>query len=94
MKAGERVYCEGCFSCGECGAALAGPGTATYTKHDKLYCHDHYMKIFVPVCARCGEYITQVSRASNKGLRRFHNQVPKHVDLKMGPKIIRDGCFG
>ena len=67
------MYCEGCFSCGECGAALAGPGTATYTKHDKLYCHDHYMKIFVPVCARCGEYITQVSRASNEGLRRFHN---------------------
>ena len=63
------MYCEGCFSCGECGAALAGPGTATYTKHDKLYCHDHYMKIFVPVCARCGEYITQVSRASNEGLR-------------------------
>ena len=35
-------------------------GVVTYTKHDKLYCQDDYMKQFVPVCAKCDQYITQV----------------------------------
>ena len=35
-------------------------GLVTYTKHDKLYCQDDYMKQFVPVCAKCDQYITQV----------------------------------
>ena len=36
-------------------------GVITYTKHDKLYCQDDYMRQFVPVCAKCDQYITQVS---------------------------------
>ena len=60
MKAGDKLYHEEHFTCCLCGTSLAGPGVATYTKHEKLYCHDDYMRQFVPVCAKCNDYITQV----------------------------------
>ena len=60
MKAGDKLYHEEHFTCCLCGTSLAGPGVATYTKHEKLYCHDDYMQQFVPVCAKCNDYITQV----------------------------------
>ena len=33
----------------------------TYTKHDQLYCQEDYMRQFAPVCAKCDQYITQVT---------------------------------
>jgi len=59
MKAGDKLYHEEHFTCTICGCSLAGPGVATYTKQDKLYCHDDYMQQFVPICAKCNQYITQ-----------------------------------
>jgi len=59
MKAGERLYHEHHFTCSVCQMSLADPGVITYTKHDKLYCQDDYMRQFVPVCAKCDQYITQ-----------------------------------
>ena len=64
MKAGDKLYHEEHFTCAECGTSLADPSVATYTKNDSLYCQQDYMKKFVPVCAKCDQYITQVNLSS------------------------------
>ena len=62
MKAGDKLYHEEtCFACRQCSMSLAGPGVAIYTKEEQLYCQDCYMSLFVPVCAKCNQHITQVS---------------------------------
>ena len=58
MKAGEKLYHEDHFLCCVCNTGLKT--VAVYTKNDQLYCEADYMSKFVPVCARCQEYITQV----------------------------------
>ena len=60
MKAGDKLYHEEHFTCTECGTSLADPSVATYTKNESLYCQQDYMKKFVPICAKCDQYITQV----------------------------------
>ena len=60
MKAGDKLYHEEHFTCTQCGLSLAGAEVAIYTKQESLYCQDCYMALFVPVCARCNQYITQV----------------------------------
>ena len=62
MKAGGKLYHEEpCFTCTQCGLSLAGAEVAIYTKEESLYCQDCYMSLFVPVCAKCNQHITQVS---------------------------------
>ncbi len=61
MKAKDTLYHEeGCFVCTECNADLRE--IPTYSKDGKLYCESHYKEKFVPKCARCLEYITEVSQ--------------------------------
>ena len=60
MKAGDKLYHEEHFTCTQCGLSLIGADVAIYTKQESLYCQDCYMELFVPVCARCNQYITQV----------------------------------
>ena len=90
MKAGDKLYHEEHFTCCLCGTSLAGPGVATYTKHEKLYCHDDYMQQFVPVCAKCNDYITQVyssyflfttKQAHNASKSRYANNTLKYNTL-------------
>jgi len=59
MKAGDKLYHEEHFACTQCGLSLAGADVAIYTKQESLYCQDCYMTLFVPLCARCNQYITQ-----------------------------------
>ena len=63
MKAGDKLYHEEHFTCTQCGLSLAGAEVAIYTKQESLYCQDCYMALFVPVCARCNQYITQVTQS-------------------------------
>ena len=58
MKAGDKMYHEDHFLCCVCKTGLKS--VAVYTKNDQLYCEADYMAQFVPVCARCEQYITQV----------------------------------
>ena len=60
MKAGEKLYHENHFVCVVCSTSLKT--VPVYTKNDQLYCEADYMSKFVPVCARCEQYITQVER--------------------------------
>ena len=62
MKAGDKLYHEEHFTCTKCGTSLAGAEVAIYTRQESLYCQDCYMALFVPVCARCNQYITQVAQ--------------------------------
>ena len=64
MKAGDKLYHEEHFACTQCGLSLAGADVAIYTKEESLYCQDCYMSLFVPLCARCNQYITQVKPES------------------------------
>ena len=66
MKAGDKLYHEEHFTCTQCGLSLAGADVATYTKQESLYCQDCYMALFVPVCARCNQYITQVKEGQEE----------------------------
>ena len=60
MKAKETLYHEeGCFVCAECSLDLRE--VAVYSKDAALYCEKHYKEKFVPKCARCLDYITEVS---------------------------------
>ena len=68
MKAGEKLYHEDHFLCCVCSTGLKT--VAVYTKNDQLYCEADYMSKFVPVCARCQEYITQVCK---------HHTIPYHT---------------
>ena len=61
MKAGDKLYHEEHFTCTHCGGSLAGPGAAIYTQEEQLYCQLCYMSLFVPVCAKCDQHITQVT---------------------------------
>ena len=58
MKAGDKLYHENHFLCSVCSTSLTS--VPVYTKHEQLYCEADYMAKFVPVCARCDQYITQV----------------------------------
>ena len=59
MKAKDVLYHEeGCFVCSECGDDLRK--VSTFSKEGKLYCEKDYKEKFVPKCARCLEYITEV----------------------------------
>ena len=61
MKAKETLYHEdGCFVCAECSLDLRE--VAVYAKDAALYCEKHYKEKFVPKCARCLDYITEVSQ--------------------------------
>ena len=62
MKAGEKLYHENHFLCCVCQTGLKS--AAVYTKNDQLYCEADYMSKYVPVCARCEQYITQVGTIS------------------------------
>merc|ERR1711874_410174 len=57
MKAGEKLYHENHFICCVCKTSLKT--MAVYTKNEELYCEADYMSKYVPVCARCEQYITQ-----------------------------------
>ena len=60
MKAKDVLYHEdGCFVCVDCSADLRE--AAVYAKEGKLHCEACYMAKFVPKCAKCLEYITEVS---------------------------------
>ena len=60
MKAKDTLYHEdGCFVCAECSLDLRE--VAVYAKDAALYCEKHYKEKFVPKCARCLDYITEVS---------------------------------
>ena len=62
MKAKDTLYHEkGCFVCAECECDLSE--VPVYAKDAQLYCEKHYKEKFVPKCARCMEYITEVSSA-------------------------------
>ena len=59
MKAKDKLYHqESCFKCETCHQDLKD--VAVYSKEDVLYCEDHYKAKFVPICARCNDYITEV----------------------------------
>ena len=58
MKAGEKLYHEDHFQCCVCGTDLKSVGV--YTKEEQLYCEQDYMAKFVPICAKCEQYIMQV----------------------------------
>ena len=61
MKAKDTLYHEeGCFVCAECSLDLRE--VAVYAKDAALYCEKHYKEKFVPKCARCLDYITEVSQ--------------------------------
>ncbi len=61
MKAKERLYCEEtCFICTTCKANLKD--LPVYSKEDVLYCEDHYKANFMPKCASCQDYITEVCK--------------------------------
>lgn len=59
MKAKERFYCETtCFKCVTCNVNLRE--IPVYCKEDSLYCEEHYKSKFIPKCAKCADYITEV----------------------------------
>ncbi len=63
MKARDTLYhAEGCFTCFSCAADLRE--VAVYCKEGQLYCESDYKKNFVPLCAKCLEYILEVSALS------------------------------
>ena len=60
MKAKDIMYHEeGCFVCVDCSLDLRE--VSVYSKEGALYCENDYKKKFVPKCAKCMEYITEVS---------------------------------
>ena len=63
MKAGEKLYHENHFVCVVCNTSLKT--VPVYTKNELLYCEADYMSKFVPVCARCEQYITQVGKRND-----------------------------
>ena len=70
-------------------------GLVTYTKHDKLYCQDDYMKQFVPVCAKCDQYITQVWDHSSDLMSliiKFCQECVKAMDKSWHPEHFQ--CVG
>ena len=65
MKAKDTLYHEeGCFVCAECSLDLRE--SAVYSKDAALYCEKHYKEKFVPKCARCLDYITEVSLSGRR----------------------------
>jgi len=73
MKAGEKLYHENHFLCCVCQTGLKS--AAVYTKNEQLYCEADYMSKYVPVCARCEQYITQECvRAMDKTWHPEHFQ--------------------
>ncbi len=60
MKAKDTLYhAEGCFVCLTCSTDLRN--VAVYCKDGQLYCEKDYKTNFVPKCAKCMEYILEVS---------------------------------
>ena len=70
MKAGEKFYHEDhfrsvlgisyfqfVFRCSVCSGSLASQ--ETFTRDSLLYCQADYLKLYVPVCGGCGDYIRQ-----------------------------------
>jgi hypothetical protein len=60
MKAKGQLYHDdkSCFKCLSCSKDLRE--VAVFSKEDSLYCEDHYKAKFVPKCAKCNDYITEV----------------------------------
>ena len=59
FKAKGKLYCEdSCFNCVTCDINLKE--VPVFCKEDALYCEEHYKAKFVPKCARCNDYITEV----------------------------------
>lgn len=60
MKAKNRLYHEEtCFKCSACSKDLKD--ICVYFKDEQLFCEEHYKAKYVPKCAKCNEYITEVS---------------------------------
>ena len=88
MKAKETLYHEeGCFVCAECSLDLRE--VAVYSKDAALYCEKHYKEKFVPKCARCLDYITEVSNGI------LLHPCPRYDgnDSAKGPHYIALGLF-
>ena len=64
MRTRNKLYCEdSCFNCSACQRSLKN--VSVFTKDDLLYCEEHYKAKFVPKCAKCDDYITEVSLRRN-----------------------------
>ena len=64
MRTRNKLYCEdSCFNCSACQRSLKN--VSVFTKDDLLYCEEHYKAKFVPKCAKCDDYITEVSLRQN-----------------------------
>ena len=60
MKAKDRFYHEStCFKCQVCYKDLRN--SPVFSKENVLYCENDYKEKFVPKCAKCNEYIMEVS---------------------------------
>ena len=59
LKAKEFLFHEDkCFKCFTCNIDLRE--ISVFEKEGKLYCDKDYKANFVPKCAKCSEYITEV----------------------------------
>ena len=59
MKAKGKFYHEEkCFRCSVCSCSLKE--VPIFIKDDVLFCEDDYKAKFVPKCAKCNGYITEV----------------------------------
>ena len=67
MKAKDLLYHEStCFKCQVCYKDLRN--SAVFSKENVLYCENDYKEKFVPKCAKCNEYIMEVSYVAFKSV--------------------------
>ena len=73
MKAKDDIYHEdNCFCCTVCSRDLKA--ATVFSKDHKLFCEKHYKENFVPKCAKCSDYITEV-REDLCGRRKYRKLV-------------------